>query len=86
MRENVEELETFKIEGKRHKLEPGRWFKVKRKRGWYKVHRLDSFPDGTVEALTWWVSSRQTKNPQAAWRTVALTGDNAQEVSQVSKN
>ena len=86
MRENVMELVSWKVEGKRYPLEEGRRFKVKGRKGIFKVVRLDAWPGGYVEVLCWWVSSATALHPSAQWVTLALTGDNAREVSKVYKD
>ena len=83
MRDEVQTLERFPVDGKRYDLIPGRWFKVKGRRGDFKVVRLDLFPDGTVEALCWWKSG--AKGLQAQWVTIGLTGQCVAEVTRISK-
>ena len=88
MREDVEHPTEYKVEGKRYPLTEGAWFQVKGRRGWLKLVRLDLFPDGTLEALCWYVDSRNTKNPLAHWKTVALEvpgGGKAVTVKKVEK-
>ena len=82
MRKSVQ-LETYKLEGYRYALEPGRRFKVKGVRGEYKVVRLERFQDGAVEALCWWRSG--PSGERAEWRTVALEGPHAAAISKILK-
>lgn len=84
MRE-VQILDRFPVEGKRYDLQPGRSFKVKGRRGDFKVARLDLFPDGTVEALCWWKSGAKGLHVNAQWVTVGLTGPHAVEVARIAK-
>ena len=66
------EINCYAVEGKRYPLEAGRVFKYAGKRGFYKVKRLKEWPDGSVEALCWWASSKDKAPLCAEWRTVRV--------------
>jgi hypothetical protein len=71
-RKGVRVLDEFPIPGKRYPVREGYWLKVKGRTGEFKVMRIDEWPDGRVEVLTWWNSSRKSQRPNVGFYTLDL--------------
>lgn len=71
-REGVKVLDEYRIPGKRMALSEGVWMRVKGRTGEFKVVRIDEWPSGQVEVLTWWNSSRKDQRPKCGFYTLDL--------------